>query len=75
MLVASTGMYMYDTDCGYQTEMLIDSLGNISLHYLVSEDLMGFQDCFNEIRDTVSLDYLAEHTVLMDFYKEPSSSP
>ena len=74
-LVASTGMYMYDTDCGYQTEMLIDSLGNISLHYVVSEDLMGFQDCFNEIRDTVSLDYLAEHTVLMDFYKEPSSSP
>ena len=74
-LVASTGMYMYDTDCGYQTEMLIDSLGNISLHYVVSEDLMGFQDCFNEIRDTVSLDYLAEHAVLMDFYKEPSSSP
>ena len=75
MLVASTGMYMYDTDCGYQTEMLIDSLGSISLHYVASEDLMGFQDCFNEIRDTVSLDYLAEHTVLMDFYKEPSSSP
>ena len=74
-LVASTGMYMHDTDCGYQTEMLIDSLGNISLHYVVSEDLMGFQDCFNEIRDTVSLDYLAEHAVLMDFYKEPSSSP
>ena len=74
-LVANTGMYMPDTDCGYETEMLIDSLGNISLHYVVSEDLMGFQDCFNEIRDTVSLDYLAEHTVLMDFYKEPSSSP
>lgn len=28
-----------------------------------------------EIRDTVSREYLAEHTVLMDFYNEPSSSP
>ena len=38
---------------GYETDL--DSFGSD-----VSENLMGFQDCFNEIRDTVSLDYLAE---------------
>lgn len=32
-LVANTGMYMPDTDCGYRVEIRIDSLGNRSLHY------------------------------------------
>ena len=39
-LVANTGMYMNDTDCGYWVEIRIDSTGNRSLSY-VNEENMG----------------------------------
>ena len=39
-LVANTGMYMNDTDCGYWVEIRIDSTGNRSLNY-VNEENMG----------------------------------
>ena len=38
-LVANTGMYMNDTDCGYWVEIRIDSIGNRSLSYI--EEYMG----------------------------------
>lgn len=38
-LVANTGMYMNDTDCGYWVEIRIDSTGNRSLSYI--EEYMG----------------------------------
>ena len=38
-LVANTGMYMNDTDCGYWVEIRIDSTGNRSLSY--TEEYMG----------------------------------
>ena len=37
-LVANTGMYMHDTDCGYWVEIRIDSTGNRSLSY-IEEDM------------------------------------
>ena len=40
-LVANTGMYMNDTDCGYWVEIRIDSTGNRSLNYIVNEENMG----------------------------------
>ena len=40
-LVANTGMFMYDTDCGYSTEIRIDSTGRTSLSYIVNEENMG----------------------------------
>lgn len=40
-LVANTGMFMNDTDCGYWTEIRIDSTGRTSLSYIVSEENMG----------------------------------
>ena len=40
-LVANTGMYMNDTDCGYWVEIRIDSTGRTSLSYIVSEENMG----------------------------------
>ena len=39
-LVANTGMYMNDTDCGYWVEIRIDSTGQRSLSY-ISEENMG----------------------------------
>ena len=42
-LVANTGMYMYDTDCGYWVEIRIDSTGRKSLSYIENEENMG--DC------------------------------
>ena len=38
-LVANTGMYMNDTDCGYWVEIRIDSTGNRSLSYI--EEYIG----------------------------------
>ena len=38
-LIANTGMYMNDTDCGYWVEIRIDSTGNRSLSYI--EEYMG----------------------------------
>ena len=40
-LVANTGMYMNDTDCGYWVEIRIDSTGRTSLSYIVNEENMG----------------------------------
>lgn len=40
-LVANTGMFMHDTDCGYWVEIRIDSTGRTSLSYIVSEENMG----------------------------------
>ena len=40
-LVANTGMYMNDTDCGYGVEIRIDSTGRTSLSYIVNEENMG----------------------------------
>jgi hypothetical protein len=40
-LVANTGMYMYDTDCGYWVEIRIDSTGRKSLSYIENEENMG----------------------------------
>lgn len=40
-LVANTGMYMNDTDCGYRVEIRIDSTGRTSLSYIVNEENMG----------------------------------
>ena len=40
-LVANTGMFMNDTDCGYLVEIRIDSTGNRSLNYIVNEENMG----------------------------------
>lgn len=40
-LVANTGMLMFDTDCGYWTEIRIDSTGRTSLSYIVNEENMG----------------------------------
>ena len=40
-LVANTGMFMHDTDCGYWTEIRIDSTGRTSLSYIVNEENMG----------------------------------
>lgn len=39
-LVANTGMYMNDSDCGYWVEIRIDSTGQRSLSY-ISEENMG----------------------------------
>ena len=74
-LVASTGMYENETDCGYLTEMVIDSEGNMSLHYVSSESLLGFDDLLYDLREEISQEELADYTVHMDFYNEPSSSP
>ena len=40
-LVANTGMFMNDTDCGYWVEIRIDSTGQKSLSYIVDEENMG----------------------------------
>ena len=40
-LVANTGMFMNDTDCGYWTEIRIDSTGRTSLSYIVNDENMG----------------------------------
>ena len=40
-LIANTGMFMNDTDCGYWTEIRIDSTGRTSLSYIVNEENMG----------------------------------
>ena len=74
-LVASTGMYENETDCGYLTEMVIDPEGNMSLHYVSSESLLGFDDLLYDLREEISQEKLADYTVHMDFYNEPSSSP
>lgn len=74
-LVASTGMYENETDCGYLTEMVIDSEGNMSLHYVSSESLLGFNDLLYDLREEISQEELADYTIHMDFYNEPSSSP
>ena len=74
-LVASTGMYENETDCGYLTEMVIDPEGNMSLHYVSSESLLGFDDLLYDLREEISQEELADYTVHMDFYNEPSSSP
>lgn len=74
-LVASTGMYENETDCGYLTEMVIDPEGNMSLHYVSSESLLGFDDLLYDLREEISQEELAYYTVHMDFYNEPSSSP
>lgn len=74
-LVASTGMYENETDCGYLTEMVIDPEGNMSLHYVSSESLLGFDDLLCDLREEISQEELADYTVHMDFYNEPSSSP
>lgn len=74
-LVASTGMYENETDCGYLTEMVIDPEGNMSLHYVSSESLLGFGDLLYDLREEISQEELADYTVHMDFYNEPSSSP
>lgn len=39
-LIAHTGMYMSDTDCGYHVEIRIDSTGRTSLSYIENELLM-----------------------------------
>lgn len=39
-LIAQTGMYMSDTDCGYHVEIRIDSTGRTSLSYIENELLM-----------------------------------
>ncbi len=74
-LVASTGMYENETDCGYLTEMVIDPEGNMSLHYVSSESLLGFVDLLYDLREEISQEELADYTIHMDFYNEPSSSP
>lgn len=74
-LVASTVMYENKTDCRYLTEMVIDSEGNMSLHYVSSESLLGFDDLLYDLREEISQEELADYTVHMDFYNEPSSSP
>lgn len=74
-LVASTGMYENETDCGYMTEMVIDPEGNMSLHYVSSESLLGFNDLLYDLREEISQEELADYTIHMDFYNEPSSSP
>ena len=74
-LVASTGMYENETDCGYLTEMVIDPEGNMSLHYVSSESLLGFDDLLYDLREEISQEELADYTIHMDFYNEPSSSP
>ena len=74
-LVASTGMYENETDCGYLTEMVIDPEGNMSLHYVSSESLLGFDDLLYDLREEISQEELADYTVHMDFYNEPSSFP
>lgn len=74
-LVASTGMYENETDCGYLTEMVIDPEGNMSLHYVSSESLLGFNDLLYDLREEISQEELADYTIHMDFYDEPSSSP
>ena len=40
-LVANTGMYVFDTDCGYWVEIRIDSTGRKSLSYIENEENMG----------------------------------
>lgn len=39
-LIAHTGMYISDTDCGYHVEIRIDSTGRTSLSYIENELLM-----------------------------------
>lgn len=74
-LVASTGMYENDTDCGYLTEMIIDPEGNVSLHYVASESLLGFNDLLYDLREKITPEDLVDYTMQMNFYEEASSSP
>ena len=74
-LVAFTGMFMNETDCGYWTEMIIEPDGNLSLHYGDSESLLGFDDLLYDLREEITQEELADYIVHMDFYNEPSSSP
>lgn len=74
-LVASTGMYENDSDCGYLTEMIIDPEGNISLYYVANESLLGFDDLVYDLRDKIAQEELIDYTVQMNFYNEASSSP
>lgn len=75
VLKVSTGMYMYDTDCGYETEITITPDGDMFFWYMENELLLGFDQYMDLVRSQVPLTELGYRTVIMDFYKEKSSSP
>lgn len=75
VLKVSTGMYMNDTDCGYETEITITPDGDVFFWYIENELLLGFDQYMEHVRTQVPLSELGYRTVIMDFYDEQSSSP
>lgn len=74
VLKVSTGMYMNDTDCGYNTEITITPDGDMFFWYIENESLLGFDQCMDQVKTLVPLSELGFRTVIMDFYNEQSSS-
>lgn len=74
VLVASTGMYMFDTDCGYDIEIRVSSDGKVKMMHIVSEQFLAFSDMIYDFKNQYEGERLSNLALTMDFYDEPSSS-
>jgi hypothetical protein len=74
ILVISTSMTMYDTDCGYDIEILISPDGQMKLRHIDIDSYLTFSDMIEDIRNDYKGESLCDLVFGMDFYKEAESS-
>lgn len=74
MLVISGSMTMFDTDCGYDIEILISPDGQMKLRHIETDSFLTFSDMIEDIRNDYEGESLCDLVFGMDFYKEAESS-
>jgi hypothetical protein len=65
---------MYDTDCGYDIEILISPDGQMKLRHIDIDSYLTFSDMIEDIRNDYKGESLCDLVFGMDFYKEAESS-
>lgn len=74
ILVISTSMTMFDTDCGYDVEILVSPDGQMKLRHIETDSFLTFSDMIEDIRNDYEGESLCDLVFGMDFYKEEESS-
>lgn len=74
ILVIETSMTMFDTDCGYDIEILISPDGQMKLRHIETDSFLTFSDMIEDIRNDYEGESLCDLVFGMDFYKEAESS-
>ena len=73
ILVISTSMTMFDTDCGYDVEFLVSPDGQVKMRRIDIDSFMAFSDMIEDVRNDYKGESLCDLALGMDFYKEAES--